>query len=248
MRLIAILMLLTFMACKTTKRLAPLPERSQEEIIHALKKRNIDFQWFSGKVSTSMESPDENVSGSMTIRMKKDSVLWVAVKKFGLEAARLLVEKDQYTILYRLESAYESGNISQINDIISVTANFEDIQQLMFGNVILPENEEINFRKDSVYYVILTKVDGIILEYFVNGYNLKLEKMNITDKMNRTANVHYTDYRKIDGFGDVAYERTFVFPYSSTANATINMKFSEIEIDVPKEIKFSIPKSYEKIN
>lgn len=248
MRLIAILMLLTFMACKTTKRLAPLPERSQEEIIHALKKRNIDFQWFSGKVSTSMESPDENVSGSMTIRMKKDSVLWVAVKKFGWEAARLLVEKDQYTILYRLESAYESGNISQINDIISVTANFEDIQQLMFGNVILPENEEINFRKDSVYYVILTKVDGIILEYFVNGYNLKLEKMNITDKMNRTANAHYSDYRKIDGFGDVAYERTFVFPYSNTANATINMKFSEIEIDVPKEIKFSIPKSYEKIN
>jgi tRNA A37 threonylcarbamoyltransferase TsaD len=99
-----------------------------------------------------------------------------------------------------------------------------------------------------VYYVIHTKVDGIILEYFVNGHTLQLEKMNITDKMNRTANAIYTDYRKIDGFGDVAYERTFVFPYSNTANATINMKFSEIEIDVPKEIKFSIPKNYEKIN
>ncbi len=248
MRLIAILFILTIMACKTTKRLVPLPERSQEDIIQALKKRNIDFQWFSGKVSTSMESPDENVSGSMTVRMKKDSVLWVAVKKFGIEAARLLVEKNQYTILYRLESAYESGNISQINDIISVTANFEDIQQLMFGNVILPENEQIDFRKDSVYYVIHTKVDGVTLEYFVNGHNLQLEKMNITDKMNRTANAQYTDYRNIAGFGNVAYERTFVFPYSNTANATINMKFSEIEIDVPKEIKFSIPKSYEKIN
>lgn len=248
MRLTAILLILIFTACKTTKRMIPVPERSQDEIVRALKKRNIDFQWFSGKVSTSMESPDENVSGSMTVRMKKDSVLWVVVKKFGIEAARLLVEKDQYTILYRLESAYESGNISQINDIISVTANFEDIQQLMFGNVILPENEEINFRKDSVYYVIHTKVDGIILEYFVNGHTLQLEKMNITDKMNRTANAYYTDYRKLAGFGDVAYERTFVFPYSNTANATINMKFSEIEIDVPKEIKFSIPKSYEKIN
>jgi len=248
MRFLSILIMITFIACKTAKRMIPMPERSQDEVITALKKRNIDFQWFSGKVSTSLESPDENVSGSMTVRMKKDSVLWVAVKKFGIEAARLLVEKDQYTILYRLESAYESGNISQINDIISVTANFEDIQQLMFGNVILPEDKEVQFRKDSLHYVILTKVDGIILEYFVNGYSLQLEKMNITDKMNRTANAHYTDYRKVPGFGDIAYERTFVFPYSNTANATINMKFSEIEIDVPKEIKFSIPKNYEKIN
>lgn len=158
------------------KRLGPLPERTQEEVIAALIKRNIDFQWFSGKMSTSVESPDENVSGSMMVRMKRDSVLWVAVKKFGIEAVRLLVEQDQYTILYRLESAYESGNISQINDIISVTANFEDIQQLMFGNIILPENNQVDFRKDSIYYVVHTKVDDIILEYFVNGYNLQLEK------------------------------------------------------------------------
>ena len=199
-------------------------------------------------MSTSVESPDENVSGSMMVRMKRDSVLWVAVKKFGIEAVRLLVEQDQYTILYRLESAYESGNISQINDIISVTANFEDIQQLMFGNIILPENNQVDFRKDSIYYVVHTKVDDIILEYFVNGYNLQLEKMKITDKMNRTAVAQYTDYRQIAGFGEVSYERTFILPFSNVSNATIHMKFSEIEIDVPKEIKFSIPKSYEKIN
>ena len=199
-------------------------------------------------MSTSVESPDENVSGSMMVRMKRDSVLWVAVKKFGIEAVRLLVEQDQYTILYWLESAYESGNISQINDIISVTANFEDIQQLMFGNIILPENNQVDFRKDSIYYVVHTKVDDIILEYFVNGYNLQLEKMKITDKMNRTAVAQYTDYRQIAGFGEVSYERTFILPFSNVSNATIHMKFSEIEIDVPKEIKFSIPKSYEKIN
>jgi len=248
MRLIALLCLISLISCRTTKRLGPLPERTQEEVIAALIKRNIDFQWFSGKMSTSVESADENVSGSMMVRMKRDSVLWVAVKKFGIEAVRLLVEQDQYTILYRLESAYESGNISQINDIISVTANFEDIQQLMFGNIILPENNQVDFRKDSIYYVVHTKVDDIILEYFVNGYNLQLEKMKITDKMNRTAVAQYTDYRQIAGFGEVSYERTFILPFSNVSNATIHMKFSEIEIDVPKEIKFSIPKSYEKIN
>lgn len=248
MKHIVIAILFISLGCSTTKKLGPVPERSKEEVTRALKNRNIDFEWFSGKMSTSLESPDENVSGSMVVRMKKDSVLWVVVKKFGFEAARLLVDKDTYTILYRLESAYESGSISQINDIISVSADFTDLQQLLFGNVILPENDNILFKKDSLYYVIQTKVDGILLDYYVNGYNLQLEKMHITDKMNRVAIATYNDYRKIEGFGSLPFERTFVFPYSADQSASIQMRFSEIEINVPREVKFSIPDRYEKIN
>ncbi len=244
----AILLLLTLAACSTSKRLGPLPERTQAEILKALRSRNIDFRWFNGKSSTSLVSPDEQVSGSMHIRMVKDSVLWVAVKKFGIEAARLLADNKQYTILYRLEAAYESGSITQINDIISVKADFRDIQQLMFGNVILPEDNLADLRTDSIYYILHTKVDGIIMEYYVNGYNLQMEKMTITDKMNRTTKALFSDYRDVGGYGSVAFERTFEFPYSSEEKATLNMKFSEIEINVPKEIKFSIPDSYEKIN
>lgn len=62
------------------QRLGPVPERSMEEVIAALKNRNIDFQWFSAKASTSLESPDENISGTLHVRMKSDSIIWVAVK------------------------------------------------------------------------------------------------------------------------------------------------------------------------
>jgi hypothetical protein len=245
---LAVFAVFILMSCRTLKKLPPVPDRNVEEIIQSLRTRNIDFKWFNAKMSTALESPDESVSGSMTVRIKRDSIVWVAVKKFGIEAARLLVDKNNYTILYRLEGVYESGNISKINDIITVTANFEDIQQLMFGNVIIPENGASDFRKDSIYYVVSTRVDGIFLEYFVNGYNLQLEKMIITDKMNRVAKAFYSDYRDVGNFGKVAYQRAFEFPYAYDKTATINMKFSEIEIDVPKEIKFSIPDSYEKIN
>lgn len=249
MRLLPILIVFClFHSCATSKKVKPLPDRSHADVIQSLLKRNIDFQWFYGKMSTSLESPEENVSGSMVVRMKKDSVLWVAIKKFGIEAARLLVDKDKYTIIYRLESVYQSGSISKINDLIAVTADFEDLQQLMFGNVILPEDSQTTFSKDSIYYVVQTKVDGIILDYYVNGYTLELEKMQMTDKMNRVAHAEYGDYRELAGFGKVSYDRTFSFPYNDVGTATINMKFSEIEINVPKEIKFSIPEHYEKIN
>jgi hypothetical protein len=236
------------LSCSTTKKLAPLPDRSKEEILEALSNRNIDFEWLNAKMSTSLESPDENISGSMTLRMKKDSAILIAVKKIGIEAARVFVDKNNYTILYRLEGAYESGPISQIKEIASITANFEDLQQLMFGNVLLPDADQSTLQKDSIYYVLKGSVDNIMLEYYVNGYNLQLEKMKITDKMNRTAMADYSDYRKLGDFGFVSYNRKFQFPYSNNDLANIQMEFSTIEINVPVDIKFSIPPRYEKIN
>ena len=248
MRKICIILLVTLAACKTTKRLAPLPERTKDEVLSALKSRNIDFEWFSGKMSTALESPDESVSGSMQVRMKKDSILLVTVKKIGIEVARFMADKKEYTILYRWESAYESGPISKINEIVTLSASFEDMQQLMFGNVLLPAENDTQYIKDSIYYKVTTTIDDLLIHYYVNGYNLNLEKMSVTDKMNRTAIVYYSDYRIVGKFGKVPFDRTYNFPYSATETATINMRFSEIEIDVPKEINFSIPAHYEKIN
>jgi hypothetical protein len=248
MRILILFTLVYFVSCGTSKKLKPVPDRSEEEVLKSILSRNIDFEWFNAKMSTSLESPDENVSGTMHIKMKKGLAILVAVKKFGIEAARVFINKNDYTILYRLESAYESGPISQIKQIASITAEFEDIQQLMFGNVILPDDSQRTMVKDSIYYVIKSRSPEILLEYYVNGYNLQLEKMKITDKMNRTAIAEYGDYKKIDNFGYLPFYRKFYFPYSDTETASMQIEISSIEINVPADIKFSIPPRYEKIN
>jgi hypothetical protein len=248
MRLIIYIILVFSISCTATKKLKPIPERSKEDILQILASRNIDFDWFSAKISTRLESPDENISGTMIVQMKKDSAILIAVKKFGIEAARVFIEKDSYTVLYRLEAAYESGPIDQIKQIASISANFEDLQQLMFGNILLLDPSKTNMIKDSIYYIVQGKVDDILLEYYVNGYNLQLEKMKITDNMNRIAIAEYGDYRKMKGYGNIPYYRKFQFPYTNDEQATIEMQLSFIDINVPLDIKFSIPMRYEKIN
>ncbi|MBK9566510.1 MAG: DUF4292 domain-containing protein [Saprospiraceae bacterium] len=157
MRQIIFLFIAIFLgSCKTTKRLGPVPERSMEEVIAALKNRNIDFQWFSAKASTSLESPDENISGTLHVRMKSDSIIWVAVKKL-VEVARILAEKEKYTVLYRYVSEYEVWPLKHLKSYVNTDAEFSDIQQLLFGNVIIPEASDSKLSKDSIYYVIETK-------------------------------------------------------------------------------------------
>ncbi|MBK9736015.1 MAG: DUF4292 domain-containing protein [Saprospiraceae bacterium] len=242
--------LLILFSCGTSRRLitAPLPERTKSDIYTALVNRNIDFKWFSGRMSTELDSPDEHVSGSMAIRMKKDSLIWVVVKKFGIEAARVLIDREKYTVLYRLESMYETSPVSKLNELFSVAANFDDMQQLIFGNVILADSSSMMIRKDSIYYIAEATHDDLHLKYYVNGYTMELDKMAITDKMNRTAQAMYSDYKHIGRHGKVSFDRTLIFPYNDEHDASINIRFSEMDIDVAKEFKFSIPESYEKIN
>jgi hypothetical protein len=248
MRYNCILILVLLLSCKTTKRLGPLPERTLSEIVHALKNRNIAFEWVSAKASIAFESPDEKVSGSLALRMKKDSVIWLTIKKFGYEFARVMADKEKYTVLYRLESAYETFPISKINNMIALSADFEDAQQLMFGNTILPDENNTKIEKDSIYYVLNTHVDNMELTYYVNGYTLELDKMTATDSYHRKATVYYSDYRTIPKYGKMAYKRTYEYPYSTSTTASVTLDFSEIEINVPKEIPFVIPDHYEKIN
>lgn len=234
--------------CKTISRQQRVPETNVDEVMELLQKRNIPFEWFNGKMSTSLDSPDEQISGSMILRMKRDSAVWVAVRKFGIEAARVWVDKESYTILYRLESAYESGSIARISELFSVSADFKDIQSLMVGNSLLPRKEDATLRYDSSYYVLEAPVNGLHLAYYIHAFSKSLDKIKIRDKMNRNAEIHLKDYRLLPGFGYVAHDRTYKFPYNNNLYATLQMKFSEIEINTPREIKFTIPANYEKIN
>ncbi len=248
--LIVISIIAILSACSTKKKLerGAVPTRSKAEIYQSLVDRNIDFEWFSGKAKTQLETPDESVSGTMNIRVKRDSAALVAVSKFGIEAARVLIDKKHYTVLYRLEGVYETNPIDKLSKVFSVAASFEDIQQLMFGNVILADSSEMMLHKDSIYYIVDAKVDGLLLSYYVNGYTLALDKMVIEDTKGRVATTIYSDYRRVGKHGNIAYERNLTFPFSNTESGNINISFSEFDINVPKEFKFSIPARYERIN
>jgi len=234
-------------ACSTTKKIAnPAPERTKEELITALNSRNINFEWLNVKAKTSIESPDETGSADMILRMRKDSIIWIVVKKFGIEAARIQVDKKEYTMLYRLEGLYETNSIDKVNELFSLSADFNDMQQLLFGNVLLPDSAMTQVVEGDNFYLLSALVDGLAISYKIDAYTLELRQISITDALGRTAEVYYDDYRPVDGFGSISMERKFVFPVDGGI-ATMKLKVSEIEINVPKEIKFNIPKSYERI-
>lgn len=241
-------LLVIFANCSTKKIVQPVPELSKADIIQLLLDRNINFKWFDAKMNAYIDSPDEKVSGSIHAKIIKDTSMIISLKKFGIEAARVFADKENYTILYRFDAAYESGTIDQIKRILTFSADLQDLQQLLVGNIILPDTSHTQIVKDTDHYILTSDVDDLKLQYFVDARQFQVSKMYITDNSNRTATIQFDDYREVAGVGKVAFKRNFTVPYNGNGTASMELKFSNIEVDRPFAIKFSIPSNYERLH
>ena len=98
----------TSLSCSTSKKVS-IVERTPEELIQSLTNRNIDFKYVNAKLSTSVDNPDESISGTMQVKMQKDSAILVSVKKFGIEAAKIyekFKDKQEQNVLQNLGDCY----------------------------------------------------------------------------------------------------------------------------------------------
>lgn len=223
------------------------PVFDDSEIVRALEDRNIGWDWLISKAGINIDSPSEKVGGTMYLRMKRDSVIWVMVKKFGLEAARAQITPDSFQIIYRLDRSYDEGRIEDLMHHYKLDLGFEDMQQMMFGNVMLPDSAHTKVKQTETEHLVSGVSGDLKMTYALDIYQLLLQRISINDSRNRDVRIEYFDYREVEDYGKIPYERRYVLPYSDTETASLQLEFKDFEINKPRAIKFSIPSHYEKL-
>jgi len=248
-RILALIMMLSVYGCKTKKaiNLGPVPDRSDTEVMQALQDHNHDFDWYACKTGISLDMPDQSVSGTAYIRMKKDSIIWSVVKKLKVEAVRMLATENTYAAINRIEGTYQKGSTEDELRKIGLSMDFTDIQQAIFGNIIIPDESQSTIAQEGEHYII-TAIDGDLqLKYWISGYDLLLDQVQLTDYRGREVSITYDDYREIESGEIVPFFRQYNMPYQNQGQSEIIMKVKDIEINVPKKTSFSIPQRYERI-
>jgi hypothetical protein len=220
------------------------PDRTSIELLSALEDRNIDFDWFVSKAGAKIESPEENAKGTVYLRVKKDSMIWLVFKKYSVEASRMLITQDSFFIIYRLDKKYERGSIEDLEQAFNIDFSFKDAQQLIVGNSFLPDTSQLDITMEPPYY----KMDGedldFLLTYWINGFDLSLEKLNYRDNRGREVNIKYGDYRIIEGKGRIPYLREYDVPADDGQRAYFKLDFKEIGFEKPERTIFRIPEQY----
>ena len=161
---IPLMLMLLFSSCKTHKKIVLnngkclLDFKNSRTLTTNLKANEFKFDRLNAKMTVDADIDSSSNSFTVTLRMKKDSVIWMSISKLGIEGARVIVTKDSVKLVNRIKNTYFSGDFAYISKILNTDLDFEMLQSLLVGNSVefYDEDEKIKPGIDNCEYTLGT--------------------------------------------------------------------------------------------
>jgi hypothetical protein len=213
-----------------------------------LLENQVKADWLEGKAKVSYSDEYGGESFSATIRIKRDSAIWMVFKKFSLEGARALIRPDSFFVIDRLNREYTAKPFDYIQQEYNLPVSFQGLQAILLGNpVFFSSQSEAGI--DSSRYLLSQKTDKLNAKYWLEGAEMLLSEFLVDDFRNRRSlSVVSTDYRALDGKQKFSYFRSFNLSNGGQDHTHVGVEFSKVEINVPQKMDFEIPKNYERVD
>lgn len=229
----------TIKATIISDSLNPMPKEMQTPQI---KQSN---QWYSARISISMTSSDDEISGFIVNR--RDSLLYLNINKFGIEIARVVLTKDTISMVNRFEKTYYRGDYSIISKMYGVSFTFDMAQSIFMAETFsgFTSNGKEITDTDSTFFISIPRYTDSIHKIAINQQMTfdkntnRLSKNRIKDiETQQVTTITYHSYETIDAF---------VFPNIYTIelpgmNVTITAK--SVKVNVPGPTSLNIPQKY----
>ncbi|MDZ7879041.1 MAG: DUF4292 domain-containing protein [Saprospiraceae bacterium] len=266
--MLAILMVLT--ACNSSKKATQSSQTTQttsaspsstplsiNAILTQMEVNAPIAQRFSGDGDVDIESAKLNQSATSTIRWRRDSVIWLNVKKFGFNVARAQVTRDSVFIVSYFQSSYAAQPLSYIEKQFGLPADFDLLQNFLLGKpIFLTDKKQLTLNTPKENAVILRgSNERWTAKYVFDFSTQQLTEMTFSEpKAQRTLKIAYQKYSDLrDGDGKqrpFAYLRTIMVESPQTGKVTIGIEIeaSSLEVNVPKTIRFEIPSGYNRMD
>ncbi len=251
--IIAVLLFVGLSACKSRKNkiITPSIVNPVDSIIKTANAEDFlgftikDWQYFSSKIDVDYRNGDDQKNVNVHIRMLKDSLVWISAGLFGIEAARVLINKDSMVVLNKLEKTYMVYKNEAISGFSDVPLTVGQIQNLIIGQPVYAL---------KLYKIAMNNDARISIQYpqekFITShqYGKQFYTIDTTAINDRTtsnyAMARYQDYSVVNGHN---------FPLTTYLTASngnkliyIDMKFQDTDFETVVTFPFTIPSSYEK--
>jgi hypothetical protein len=249
--LVLLLLLILASSCKVFRPATTseaLPERNAKFLLKKLVQQQVDADWFSARVKIDFQDDLLSLGATSQLRMRKDSAIWINLRKLSIEAGRALIRPDSFFVIDRINRQYSRQPVSAIADMFQVPANFEVLQTILLGNpFFLTTDLEAGIQGNQ--YTLKGEDQRFATTYFLDGRDFSLQKLSVVEKdKNREVHMDLSQYGPLDKKQKFSYIRTLSMNSPETGPLRIEIEFSKVEINVPKSIEFEIPSRYSEIN
>ena len=187
-----------------------------------------------GMVSLMIEK-DNEVSLGISIRVRKDSLIWASVAApFGIELFRAVLTKDSVYYINRTNKTYFVKPIAHISKIIKTDIAFNEIQEMIMANPKIVK-KKYSFKKTNEDFLLSTQ-DYI---YTISNF-YRIRKGVLIDEGNSLI---YT-YSNFSFENDFPEQLEIVVKSSSENAFNLKLNYSKVVFDQQQQTPFKIPSSY----
>lgn len=247
--LLLTIFLLGASGCQTTQSVAgtnykPLPKRSSTFLLKRLVKQRIQYQWWGCRAKLKLDSPQEKAIFFAKIRMQKDSLIWLSLRKMSVEGARVRISPTQIEILDRQNGQYLKRPFRYLAERYGLSLSFQDLQDLIAGNPVLYHDQPLLSSIAGKRYRLATpSKQAEVLRIFLDGTNYRLSELN-GSQANNVVEITYDQYEAFDQ-QNIPLKRHLFVETADDEQGTLDMTYSNLVLDKVQKVGFSIPDSYE---
>lgn len=177
----------------------PTPIKIDAAVSSLLAKVNnneIVFKELALKLKTKVTSPDLNQSFTTNIRWKKNEKIWLSMSIIGIEGARVLITRDSIQIMDKINNRYILKPIDYIREKTFVQLSFDDIEQLLLGQMLFAEAAEVSYAANATNHTLSFDGGRFLSHLIFDKSSAHLSGQYITDKMYmQTLSSQYQNYQ-----------------------------------------------------
>jgi len=220
----------------------------------------LQYNTLSIKFDINIKADDIDRSIGGTLRIKKDSVIWISiVPALGIEAARIMFTKDSILFINKLKNEYFVKSYEYFDTKFQTDLSYTDLQSILTNEIFLysetdeESNEKLNndnsekeyFRKtfisttDSNQYVLKTQRKHKIKKYIKKNKTTDfiVETLKILPDIFKISNVTIIDYGEKRTL-EMKYSE-FVSVENKTMPTVINIKIENLQKQFLADLKYN---------
>ena len=210
-----------------------------------------EFEYLNTKTKIQYKDAENNVSTSATIRIKKDSIIWMSLSPaLGIEAARALITQDSMVLMNRLNKEYTVYDFKLLSEKFHFDINYQLIQSMILGNLPLESRDAANEIISSKQFFIVKQRNGdYAIDSYISRELMKLQKVEMMEVPTRNSiTLEYENYKPLAAFS-IPFSSFISLNYeqgSEVKSTEINIKHGRAELASALRFPFDIPSRYER--
>ncbi|CAA6799366.1 MAG: Unknown protein [uncultured Aureispira sp.] len=234
------------MSCRSTQLTTGTPKnRSVNFLLRQLEKNHIDYTWFGANAKIKVDSEQEKASFAASIRMQKDSLIWIKIRKMNIEGARIKITPETIEILDRQNGLYTKKPFSFLKNEYGLEVSFAQLQALIIGNPILWDSQSLVSVLRKQQNVLQTpKAQKTVLKIFMDPNSFLIN--SVQGSMHQNAlSIDYSAYETVEQ-EQIPTKKAIEIDSEETGWLGLNISFSKISLNEVQKVGFRVPDNYER--